>query len=433
MITNRRQFLTLATCFSAFLQTPSADATENWPDFRGPDGSGISAIEPGALPTEWAEDKNIVWKTAVEGRAWSSPVVWGDQIWITTASEDGVAMGALCLDRESGKVVHQLPLFKNDIVEPLGNSVNAYGSPSPVIEEGRVYVHFGSYGTAAIDTATGKMLWQRTDLPCKHFRGPGSSPLLINNLLILSMDGIDVQYMVALDTKTGKNVWRTDRSTEWDDIDPNGVIRGRGDLRKAYSTPTLIELGGESVLISPAAKACYAYTTSTGKELWHITYKGYSNASRTVLADGHAFINTGYGKPHLVSLRLDPKARGDITDSHIDWDIFKRVPKRSSPIIVDRRLYMVSDEGILSCLDIASGDEIWSNRLRGHFSASPVYAGGLLYFFSEMGDAYIVRPGEKFEQIAANKLEGGFMASPALTGKSIIARSKTHVYRIENR
>jgi len=425
--------ITAAAALSAFLLAPATAATPNWPDFRGAQGDGTTPQADSAPPTEWAEGKNIVWKTAVAGRAWSSPVVWADQVWVTTATKDGSAMGALCLDRDSGKVIHQLPLFQNKTVEALGNSVNSYGSPSPVIEADRVFVHFGSYGTAAIDTASGKTLWSRTDLPCQHLRGPGSSPLLVGKLLILTMDGADFQYLVALDTASGDTVWKTDRSTKWDDIEPGGIIRGDGDFRKAYSTPTLTELDGQSIIISPGAKACFAYAALTGEELWHITYKGFSNAARSVIAGGHVFINTGFSKPHLLSVRLDPQARGDITDSHTRWDIFKRVPKRSSPVIVGERLYMVSDKGILTCIDTVSGDTVWSERLHGHFSASPIHAGGHLYFFSEMGTAYVVRPGDRFEQVAANTLDSGFMASPAPSGDSLFARSKTHIYRIRTR
>lgn len=412
---------------------PSLPA-ENWADFRGPTADGVVAGAPRGLPTEWDAERNVVWKTEVKGVAWSSPVVFNDQVWVTNATEDGLKMSAVCLDRDSGKILHDLLLFENETVEPLGNAINGYGSPSPVIDEERVYIHFGSYGTAAISTKTGKEIWRRTDLPCRHFRGPGSSPMLYGDLLILTMDGIDVQYITALDGKTGKTVWKTDRSTKWDDIEPGGKIRGDGDFRKAYTTPTVTKVGDKDVLISPGAKSCFAYEPKTGKELWHFTYKGFSNASRTVVAGGHAFVNTGYGKPHLIAIKLDPKASGDITESHTSWNVIKRVPKRSSPIIVGKQLYMTTDEGILSCLDIATGDEIWSDRLKGHFSSSPIFADGKLYFFSQMGDCFVIKPGDSFELVATNRIdETGFMASPAVAGKAIFARSKTHVMRLEER
>ena len=396
--------------------SPSVVATENWPEFRGPNGDG-TAPNAKNLPLEWSADKNIKWATEIKGRAWSSPVVWGDQVWVTNANEDGTKLSAVGVDRESGKILHDLLLFEPELVEALGNKVNGYGSPSPVIEEGRVYIHFGSYGTAAIDTATGKEVWRRTDLPCRHFRGPGSSPFLYKELLILTMDGVDHQYLVALNKATGENVWRTERSTEWKDIEPDGSIKADGDLRKAYTTPTLTKAGDKTILISPGAKACFAYEPDTGKELWHLTYGGYSNASRTVIHDGYAYINTGFGKPHLLRVRLDPNATGDITDSHVEWDIFKRIPKRSSPIIADGALYVTTDEGIVSRLDLETGKEVWNDRIRGHFSASPILAEGRLYFFSEMGHAYALKPGDQLEVLATNFIDdAGFMASPLSPG-----------------
>ena len=404
---------------------------DQWPEFRGPNGNGIVVGERG-LPTTWSEEKNIAWKTKIDGKAWSSPVVWDDQIWITNSSADGKLMEGICINKKDGKIKYRLSLFKNETVEPLGNNVNSYGSPSPVIEKDAVYIHFGSYGTTAIDTNSGKEIWKRTDLECRHFRGPGSSPIIFQDMLILTMDGVDFQYVIALDKKTGKTKWKTERSTKWDDVEPDGKIRGDGDLRKAYTTPTFMKVSGKTIMISPGAKSCFAYNPINGKELWNITYTGYSNASRTVIYKDNAIINSGYGKPHLISVKIDPSAAGDISGTHINWDIFKRVPKRSSPIIVGDQLYMTTDEGILTCLDAKTGESNWSDRIPGHYSASPIFADGKLYFFSEMGHCYVIAPGGDYNLISKNKLDSGFMASPAISGKAIYARSKTHLYRIEN-
>ena len=409
-----------------------AHAVENWPDFRGPGGDGVIAGDSD-LPLEWSEEKNVSWKTEVKGRAWSTPVVWGKQVWITNATEDGKKMSAVCLDRDTGKILFDRLLFENENPEPLGNNVNGYGSPSPVIEEGRVFLHFGSYGTACLDTADGKTLWERRDLPCRHLRGPGSSPVLFGGTVILTMDGADVQYLIALDKETGKTVWRTERSTQWDDIEPDGSVKAEGDLRKAYTTPTFVEVGGKLQMISPGAKACFAYDPATGKELWMLRYDGFSNASRVIAEDGMAFINTGFGKPHLLGVRLDAEMEGDITASHVEWDNFRRVPKRASPVVVGGRIYMVNDEGILTCLSAADGTELWSDRLRGHFSASAIAAGGRIYFFSEMGDAYVIAQGDEFELLATNHFDDGFMASPAVAGKAFFLRTKSHVYRVEEK
>ena len=404
---------------------------DQWPEFRGPNGNGIVVGERG-LPTTWSEEKNIAWKTKIDGKAWSSPVVWDDQIWITNSSADGKLMEGICINKKDGKIKYRLSLFSNETVEPLGNNVNSYGSPSPVIEKDAVYIHFGSYGTTAIDTNSGKEIWKRTDLECRHFRGPGSSPIIFQDMLILTMDGVDFQYVIALDKKTGKTKWKTERSTKWDDVEPDGKIRGDGDLRKAYTTPTFLKVSGKTIMISPGAKSCFAYNPINGKELWNITYTGYSNASRTVIYKDNAIINSGYGKPHLISVKIDPSAAGDISGTHINWDIFKRVPKRSSPIIVGDQLYMTTDEGILTCLDAKTGESNWSDRMPGHYSASPIFADGKLYFFSEMGHCYVIAPGGDYNLISKNKLDSGFMASPAISGKAIYARSKTHLYRIEN-
>jgi outer membrane protein assembly factor BamB len=247
------------------------------------------------------------------------------------------------------------------------------------------------------------------------------------------MDGIDVQYLVALDKATGKNKWKTDRTTQWDDIEPDGSIKAGGDRRKAYTTPTFVEVAGKVQMISPGARACYGYDPETGEELWKVTYAGYSNASRVVAEGGMAFINTGFGKPHLLGVRLDDKMSGDITESHVEWDIFKRVPKRGSPVVVDGRIYMATDEGILSCLSVEDGSELWSDRLRGHFSASALAVDGRVCFFSEMGDAYAVAQGDEFELLATNHFDAGFMASPAVAGKAFFLRTKTHVYRVEGK
>jgi outer membrane protein assembly factor BamB len=407
-----------------------------WHDFRGPTGDGIvppaADGKPLGLPVEWSEDKNIVWKTAIEGRAWSTPAISGNRIWVTNATKDGQKMFAVCLDRETGAIVHDLLLFENSAPEPLGNDVNGYGSPSPAISGNKVFVHFGSYGTAALDVESGKILWQRRDLPCRHFRGPGSSPAVYKNLLILSMDGIDVQYLAALDVESGKTVWKTDRSTVWDDVEPDGKIRGEGDSRKAYTTPYFIEIGGKTQMISSGAKSAFSYEPETGKEIWKITYDGFSNAARPFTDGEMLFLNTGFGKAHLLGVRIDPKATGDITDTHVAWDSFKRVPTRSSALLAKGNIFFVNDEGILSCLDPKTGETLWDHRIPGHFSGSPIFADGHLYFASEQGNTYVLEPDAmEFKQVAANQLDEGCMASPAVDGKSLYLRTKTHLYRIE--
>lgn len=406
-----------------------------WPQFRGPTNDGIYPEledgKPHGFPTEWSEEKNIVWKTPVAGRAWSTPVVMGEQVWLTNATEDGKKMSAVCLDKKTGRKIYDTLLFENADPEALSNKVNGYGSCSPTIDEDRVYIHFGSYGTAALDRKSGKKIWERRDLPCQHFRGPGSSVALYQETVILTMDGVDEQYLIALDRKTGKQVWKTERTTDYGDIEAGGKIRGDGDFRKAYTTPNFVTVNGVTQLVSSGAKATYGYEADTGKELWKITYKGFSNAASPVfISNKLAVINSGFGKAHLLGLRLDDEMTGDLTKSHIEWDLFKRIPTRSSPLIVDGMVYVTSDEGMLSRINPKTGKTEANLSVKGHYSASGAYADGHLYYFSEEGKAFVVKPGEEMKVISTNELDDGFMASPALDEGSFYLRTKSHVYRV---
>ena len=407
----------------------------DWPEFRGPFGNGHATAtedaKPVGLPLHWSETENVKWKTPIPYRGWSTPVVMGGQIWLTTATEDGHDFFVLCLDAESGQVRFKQKLFHADHPEPLGNSVNGYASPSPVIEPGRVYVHFGSYGTACLDTATQKTIWQRSDLPCRHYRGPGSSLILFEDLLILSMDGVDVQYVTALDKKTGHTVWKTDRTTAWDDLGADGKPKMEGDLRKAFSTPLIIAVQGKPLLISSGSKAIYGYDPRTGRECWQVFHGSHTSASRPVFSQGLVMFVTGMGKTELWA--VEPEGQADAAKSHVVWKANRKtVSKTASPVTVGDLLFMVSDGGVVSCLEIATGHELWKERIGGHFAASPIYADGRLYFASQEGKVTVIKPGRTYELLAANSLETGCMASPAVSGKSLFLRTKTHLYRIES-
>lgn len=394
-------------------------AEPNWPQFRGPRGDGTSPAQ--GLPLTWGETENVRWATPIHGRAWSSPVVWGNQIWLTTAPEDGKQRSAVCVDLESGKIVHDLVLV--ELAEPpFAHRYNSHASCTPVIEEGRVYVHFGSVGTWCLETRTGKTIWSRTDLPCDHFRGPASSPILYQNLLIVPYDGFDLQYVVALDKDTGSTVWKTDRNIT--------TYKGKdGDTKKAYGTCTVIDVGGRQQLIAPSAEATMAYDPLTGKELWRVRHGGMNASARPLFADGRLIVNTGAGG--LKLLAINPDGQGDITDTNILWDYGKVVPTRSSQILVGKLLFMVNDAGIASCLDVSTAQQLWQERLGGDYSASPILAEGRIYCFSEDGRTPVIEPGPVYRLLADNHLGDGYMASPAVVGKAFILRSRTHLYRVE--
>ena len=403
-------------------------ALAQWPQFRGPDGTGLSTST--GLPLTWSETQNVRWKTAIHGRAWSSPVVLGQQVWLTTATPDGKQLSAIAVDKDSGRIIHDLKLF--DVATPqFAHAFNTYASPTPVIEAGRVYVTFGSPGTAAIDTATGKVMWERRDLECNHFRGAGSSPILFGNLLVMHFDGSDVQYVVALDKRTGKTVWKTNRTVDFQDLDPNGKIKADGDFRKAFATPQIVMAGNDPVLVSPGSRATYGYDPLTGKELWRVEEPtSFSSSTRPVSGNGLVYYTTGWNTGQILAVK--PDGRGDVTGSHVVWRVARGAPKKPSLLLLGDLLLMGNDSGVVTCLDARTGAEVWTARLTDSYSASPVAADGRVYFFSEDGKTTVIEAGRAFKVLAENTLAEGFMASPAIDGKALYLRTRSHLYRIEN-
>ena len=398
-----------------------------WPQHRGPDGNGIAT---GArVPLTWSEEKNVRWKTAVHGKAWSSPIVLENQVWMTTADEKGHELSAVALDRDSGKIVHDMKLFHVETPQ-YAHPFNSYASPSPVGEPGRVYLTFGSPGTAAIDTRTAKVLWERRDLECNHFRGAGSSPILFRNLLIMHYDGSDVQYVVALDKDTGRTVWKTPRSVDYKDLGPDGKPKADGDFRKAFATPQIIEVGGEPLLISLGGRAAYGYEPMTGKERWRIEEHGsHSTSTRPVAGHGMVFYPTGFDTPKLFAIR--PDGTGDATATHVVWTFARSVPNKPSILLIDDLLYMINDVGIASAVEAKTGELVWQSRVGGTFSASPIAVNGRIYLFDEDGKTTVIEAGREFKPLAENTLDNGFMASPAVGGNALYVRTPTDVYRIE--
>jgi outer membrane protein assembly factor BamB len=404
-------------------------ALGQWAQFRGPDGNGVSTAT--GLPITWTETQNVRWKTAIHGRAWSSPVILGRQVWLTTATPDGKELFVVAVDKDTGKILVDFKLF--DVPNPqFAHSFNSYASPTPVIEPGRVYVTFGSPGTAAIDTATGKVLWERRDLECNHFRGAGSSPVLFRHLLLMHFDGSDVQYVVALDKRTGKTVWQTKRSVDYRDLESNGKVKADGDFRKAFSTPQIVMVGHEPVLVSLGSKATYGYDPLTGKELWKVEEPtSFSASTRPVTGHGLVYYSTGWNTGQVLAVK--PDGRGDVTATHVAWRATRGAPKKPSMLLLGDLLLMVNDNGVVTCLDAHTGAEVWTARLTDSYSASPIAADGRVYFFSEDGKATVIEAGRAFKILAENTLDEGFMASPAIDGRALYLRTRSHLYRIESR
>ncbi len=397
------------------LSTGLLSAAENWPQFRGPGGDGQAA--DARLPVQFGDDQHVTWKVAIHGKGWSSPVVWGDQIWLTTATPDGKKMYGVCVDRVTGRIEHDVLVFENENPRYC-HPTNSYASPTPVVEEGRVYLHFGSYGTCCLDTETGEKLWERRDLPCDHWRGPGSSPVIDGERLFVALDGYDLQYMVALDKQSGKTIWKRDRNIDYG--------TDNGDRKKAYGTCTLLDFGGRRQLVSPSASETISYDPATGSELWRVRHGGMNAAARPLFGHGLVYIAAGDGGKSLVAVR--PDGSGDVTDTHLVWSFGRSVPKRPSQLLVGEHLFMINDEGVASCLDARTGDIVWQKRVGGAYRASPIHAAGRIYCFGLDGQVVVLAASSEFQLLAENQLGDGFQASPAVVGDALYLRSLTHLY-----
>ena len=420
---------------------PTALVGQDWGRFRGPRGDGTAS---GNLPLSWSEDSNIAWKVAVPGSGHSSPVVGDGQIWVTTAltrSLDdqerdrrlaevkdprgldivgGVSLRALAFDLQTGRLLHDVELF-----QPLVRSPFTAPIPTPrppVLQAGRLYVHFGTYGAAAIDTQSGQVIWRFEDFHIDHQNGPGSSPIVWEDLLITHYDGTDQQFLAALHTRDGSLAWRTERS---------GEMHPTPEMQKAYCTPTVVSTDDGPELISPAANWVYGYHPRTGSELWKASYGGLGFSTVPCPIVGHelAYVCTSFMQSRLLAVRYG--GRGDVTGSHIALTSDSNVPQKPSLALVGDAIYLCSDSGILSCLEATTGKELWRHRIGGKYSASPIISGERIYWFSMEGKTTVIRAGQTYEQLAVNELDGAINASPACVGDALLRRTDTHLYRIE--
>ena len=395
-----------------FLAATTSAQREEWWQFRGPTGQGHSS-ETG-IPFEWSETRNVAWKVPVPGRGWSSPVVSGGRIWLTTAVEEkrGASLRVLAFDAENGRELLNVEAFRLSNAN-LKNAKNSHASPTPIVDGDRVYVHFGGDGTAALDAETGKVLWSKK-FPYASQHGSGGSPALHQELLIFSGDGHYEAWVIALDKRTGDVKWKTERRKPFD---------------QAYTTPLVISVNGGDQVVSVGAYRAAAYDTATGKEIWFVRYEdGFSNVPRPVFAHGLVYITTGFFQPAVLAVRADGK--GDVTGTHVAWSTTRGAPFTPSPIAVGDELYVINDLGVLSCLDGKTGKLHWQQRLGGNHSASPIFADGRIYFLSEEGVATVLAPGTTFRKLAVNEVNGATLASMAVANGSIFIRSLTHLYRI---
>jgi outer membrane protein assembly factor BamB len=411
----------LATILFPLVLLPPLAMAADWPQFRGPDGQGHSTSKN--LPLTWSETENVIWKVALPGLGWSSPSVKGKQIWVTTADDEGHSLRAVALDRKSGEMLHNVEVFQLENPGSI-HANNSHASPTPVVDDDRVYVHFGGHGTACVST-DGRVIWKTHALKYNHQHGPGGSPVVWKDLLIINCDGTDVQYVVALDKRTGEIRWKQDR------LHTSEARRtGKLEVPMAYCTPLLIDVNGQTQLVSLGSDAIVAHNPENGDELWWFTFSGYSNVSRPVYGKGMLFFSSGFGAPEFYAIKAE--GRGDVTETNKVWSVKAGiVPLDVSPLLVGDELYTISDSGIAVCYDAPSGKPHWQKRLSSKFWASPVYADGRIYCLDEAGTTTVLAGGKEFETLATNKLDGQTQASPAIVDGVIFLRTDTHLYRIE--
>jgi len=395
---------------------------EDWPQFRGPTGQGLAE---GSLPTSWSKTTNVVWKQEIPGSGWSSPIIYKGRVYLTASvpveksEAKDFTLRALCLDAGTGK-----PLWDTEIFQPPGKKAprihnkNSQASPTPLTDGQRVYVHFGHLGTAALDLE-GKILWKSTDIKYSPVHGNGGTPILAGEALVFSCDGGDKQFVVALDRSTGKVLWKTDRKTT-------------APKKFAFCTPLLITVNGQEQIVLPGAGIVAAYEPKSGKEIWRVQYEdGYSVVPRPAFGNGLVFLSSGYDTPVTYAIR--PDGTGDVTKTHIAWTLAKGAPLTPSPLVVGDELYLVSDQGIASCLDAKTGKVHWQERVGGNYSASPLYADGKIYLQAEDGTGVVVKAGKKFEVISRNELDERSLASCAVCDGALFIRTNKHLYKIQSK
>ncbi len=399
---------------------------KNWTHFRGSNLNGIA--EAKNIPMVWS-DSVVKWKTKIHDEGYSSPVVFDNQVWVTTATPDGKELYAVCTDFVTGKIIYDIKVFTPDDIEGK-HSLNTYASPTPCIEKGFVYVHYGSMGTACINTSDGSIIWKRSDLKCKHVQGPASSPILYKDLVILHFEGTDVRFIVALDKSTGKTIWSTSRPEEpYQPLAPIG--------RKAYITPIIMNVEGHDILISNGSAVCIAYDPNDGKEIWRVVDGAESTIAMPFAENGVVFWYTGFsmgdsGKKYTEMLAVNPNGKGDITSTNVLWKKREELSRNQSltPVIKDGLIYTVNTRNILMCIDAADGKEVWSKHVSSNYDSSPVYINGNIFFFSVKGEILVIKAGRKYNPVAKSQMDSGIWATPAILRNSVILRTQKYLYRI---
>ena len=433
----QRLLLFTLACAAALLaggqspdSTPPSSAAENWPRFRGPNGQGHSRAA--GLPLHWSATSNVVWKTAIPGEGWSSPIVWDGKIFLTSVTENGSKCHVLCVDAATGAIVWNKPVLEQQ--PRRKENKNSHATPTAATDGEKVYAVFGDGSVVAL-TMQGEVVWTNREVKFYSRHGLGSSPIIHDGLLIMAYDGSnpvtaagnwpkvddnektgwqipwDKALVVALDTKTGKRVWTGQR----------------GLSRIAHVTPFVAKVDGRDQIISGAGDRLQGFDPKTGELIWSIYAQGEGVTPSPVLGDGVVYASSGFEKTTLRAVKL-AGAKGDVTATHILWEQKKGVTTQPSPILVGTNLFSITDGGVAYCYNTANGEIIWQERVGGSYSASPVHADGKIYFLSESGDTTVIEAGPQFKVLAKNSLGEKCQASMAVSGQRLIIRSDKNLF-----
>ena len=419
--TRKRARLIFAVLILPVVATTAARA-EDWPCFRGPGRQGISHEK--GVPTTWSATSNIRWKTAIPGEGWSSPIVFEDKVFVTTALDDGSSLHLLCLDCKSGQIT-----WDKDIVKQKAGhkqQYNSYATSTPVTDGRRVYV-VACDGRILGVSMEGDIEWTNAEFDYYSEHGLAVSPVLYEDLVIVPFDWSsrppdekvgwqvpwDKAVIFAVDKNTGKVRWKG----------------SRGSSRIAHVVPQVARVDGQDQLVSGAGNVIQGFDLKTGERLWTVSSPGEGVVPSMVIGEGLVFTASGFGESRICAVRLGG-GKGDVTKTHTVWESRDDVPKMSSMLYVSPHLYLAAETGVAKCFKAATGEVVWRQRIGPKFSASPVWADGKIYFLAENGKMIVVEDGSQYKVVAQNELNEKCCASPAISQGNIFIRTEKTLYCI---
>jgi outer membrane protein assembly factor BamB len=372
----------------------AGEAARYWARWRGPSGQGL--VSGTGYPDKWSATENVRWKSPVPGSGNSSPIVWRDRVFVTTAYDEGQRMSVLAYQRADGKLLWEASA-------PAGRAgrshqKNGYASATASTDGERIYVSLGARGLLAV-TMDGKVAWHQDLGPINNYHGPAGSALLYKDRLILYQDQQGGAFIAAFDARTGKQRWRTSRTAS-----------------VGWGTPIALRVAGHDEIIVNSQGRVYGYDPDTGSELWHCAGPTFEVIPTPVVGHGLVFCSSGRAGPTLA---IRPGGKGDVTNSHLAWSTPRGSPFVPSPLLHGGYLYMVNDmQSIATCFEATTGKTMWQERLgvakREGFSASPVVVDGKVFFTNDDGETFVLRAGPKFELLHVNHIGERTLASPAL-------------------